>query len=101
MNGTLRRMAAAATELAEQGRTLAGQRAAHILSGQPALVLRRLHDDDASVHAGMVGAAELRAQEVECAFPLGPEPEGLVAAGHHVVLRTERGHEEAVDHVLR
>ena len=64
------------------------------------LIFRRLHDDDLADHAGVVGAAVLRAEQVIGARPRRLEPDGGVAAGQDVHVDAEVRHEKAVDHVL-
>ncbi len=70
-------------------------------AAHPGLVLRGLHDDDGTDHAGVLGAAVFGAEQVIGARLGGAEPGDGVAAGEHVLLHAERGNEEAVDDVLR
>src|SRR4029077_4074011 len=69
-------------------------------AGQPGLVLRRLHHHYLSDHAGVHGAAILRAKQVINTRLRSPEPRGCIAPWQHVLLDAEGGNKPAVDDVL-
>ena len=97
------RVGAMAGDAAEFGKDFfsrGGERAGRA-SAHPGLVLRGLHHDDGADHAGVLRAAIFGAEQVIGAGLGGAEPGHGVAAGEHVLLHAERGHVEAVDHVLR
>src|SRR6476661_6762259 len=72
----------------------------HAATLQPGGELVRLHDDDAAVHAGVVGTAVFGAKQMEFAGLRWREPDRRIAAGDDILLDAESRDVEAVDHVL-
>ena len=93
-------VAAAAPQAAEQIGAFGRKRPVRGLEPEPLLVGCRLHDDDLTTHLGVVGAAELRAEQMIGAGLVGLEPQGRVAARQDVLLDPQCRKVEAVDHVL-
>src|SRR3546814_13521927 len=59
-----------------------------------------LHGHEAAAHHRMIGATELRAEKMISSGACGREPELRIAPGKHILLQPERGHIQAMDHVL-
>ena len=93
-------MAGGAAEFGEnllaRRRERTGRAAVH-----PRFILSRLHDYDGTDHAGVLGAAVFRAEQVISARLGSAKPFHGVAAGQHVLLDAKGWYVEAVNHVLR
>src|SRR3546814_11007475 len=76
------------------------ERAAARLPLQPMFVSGGLHGHEAAAHHRMIGATELRAEKMISSGACGREPELRIAPGKHILLQPERGHIQAMDHVL-
>ena len=98
---SVRTVTGGAAQLLKEAFAAGCDRSGSSTAGEPCLILRRLHDHYLSNHAGVHGAAILRAKQVIDTGLRSPEPRGGIAPRDHVLLDAEGRNIQAVDHVLR